>query len=181
MPSAAESDPRLVGFLADLTPLGTQRETWPSGAVLDISAYLTDRMPPMAFVSGVRAVLRNRDAILAFDEPEGTHILPGGRMEDGESPSAALIRELREECGCSVSGAPKLIGFLHLHHITPREAEYARYPYPDFLQLIYLVETTDDPVEGPGEPWVQRPRFVPIAEVDRLSLSAAERALLRDL
>lgn len=57
MPSVAESDPRLDAFLAELTPLGTQREAWPNGAVLDISGYLTDRVPPMELVSGVRALL----------------------------------------------------------------------------------------------------------------------------
>lgn len=176
MPSVAESDPRLVAFLADLAPLGKQRETWPSGAVLDISAYLTDRLPPMDLVSGVRAILRRGDAVLAFDEPEGTHILPGGRIEAGESPVAALHRELREECGCAVLGEPALIGFLRLHHVTPRQEEY-RYPYPDFLQLIYLVDTVDDASEGADEPLVRRPRFVPVAEIDGLRLAPAERGL----
>ncbi|HEX9437916.1 MAG TPA: NUDIX domain-containing protein [Candidatus Limnocylindria bacterium] len=180
MGSDAPSDPRLLAFVADLTPTGTQRETWPSGVVLDITGYLTERLPPMDLVSGVRAILRKGDAVLAFDEPEGTHILPGGRIEAGESPLDALVRELREECACTVAAEPRLIGFLRFRHVTPKDERY-RYPYPDFLQLIYVAETIDDPLEGSDEPLVLRPRFVPLSEMHRLPLAPAERGLLRAL
>lgn len=173
-------DPRLAALLSELTPIGTQRETWPGEVVLEITGYLTERLPPLDLVSGVRAILRNGDAVLAFDEPEGTHILPGGRIEDGESPADALVRELREECACSISGEPRLVGFLRFRHVTPRPDGY-RYPYPEFLQLVYVAETRDDPMEGGDEPLVRRPRFVPLSEVDRLPLAPAERGLLKAL
>lgn len=178
MRSAPESDPRLLAFLADLTPLGTQRETWLSGAVLEISSYLTDRLPPMDLVTSVRAVVRKGDAVLAFDDPlGGTHIVPGGRLEPGESRIAALTRELREEVGCTAIGDPTLIGSLHLHHVTPRPELYP-YPHPDFLQLVYVVQMTGDAVERTDDPFVLRPRFVKFSEIDGLSLPPAERGLL---
>ncbi len=50
---------------------------------------------------------------------------PGGKMEAGESPEVALIRELREEIGVSVK--------------VGRAWEVLFHPYPDFdlLMLIY--------------------------------------------
>jgi ADP-ribose pyrophosphatase YjhB (NUDIX family) len=174
----AATDPRLAAFFADLMPVGSQRERWPSGIVLDLSAYVTDRMPPPDLVSGVRAILRRGDAVLAFEEPlEGTHILPGGQLEGAEAPLDGLARELREETGCTISGEARYLGVLRFHHVTPRHEGY-RYPYPEFLQLLYVVDTNDDAVEGADEPWVRRPRFVPLAEADRLPLSRAERGLL---
>jgi len=177
----AESDPRLVAFIQNLVPVGAQRETWPSGAVLDITAFLTERAPPLDLVTGVRAILRNGDSILAFEDPtERTHILPGGRLEQGESPIACLKRELREECGCVTVGEPRYIGFLRFHHVTPRQVGY-RYSYPDFLQLLYLADTANEAVEGSDEPWVQRPRFVPLSHLDQLPLLPTERGLLKVL
>lgn len=48
--------------------------------------------------------------VLVQQRPEGTSMaglweFPGGKMETGETPEAALIRELAEELGISVTGA----------------------------------------------------------------------------
>jgi hypothetical protein len=69
---------------------------------------------------------------------------------------------------------------MRFRHVTPRPEGY-RYPYPDFLQLLYVAETSDEAVEGHDEPWVRRPRFVSLSELDALPLAPAERALLRAL
>jgi 8-oxo-dGTP diphosphatase len=46
-------------------------------------------------------VPRGRTLLLAQEaDPEGTHwCLPGGGVEEGETPEAAALRELWEECG----------------------------------------------------------------------------------
>ncbi len=61
----------------------------------------------------VAAVIRDADGrILLARRPEGSHMgglweFPGGKIEPGEAPAAALERELEEELGLSaVIGAP---------------------------------------------------------------------------
>lgn len=102
---------------------------------MDISSYFTERLPPMDLVTSVRAIVRKGDAVLAFDDLSGTHVVPGGRLEPDESPIAALTRELREEVGLTAIGEPTLIGLLHLHHVTPRPEIYP-YPHPDYTSSI---------------------------------------------
>ena len=41
-------------------------------------------------------------------ETAGRWELPGGKVEDGETPDAALVREVREELGCEIA----VIGWL---------------------------------------------------------------------
>ena len=56
----------------------------------------------------VCAILVREDRLLLAQRPEGKHLalkweFPGGKVEPGEEPAAALIRELQEELGCSVN------------------------------------------------------------------------------
>ena len=55
----------------------------------------------------VCAIIIRDNHILLAQRPEGKHLalkweFPGGKVEPGEEPAAALIRELREEMGCTV-------------------------------------------------------------------------------
>jgi 8-oxo-dGTP pyrophosphatase MutT (NUDIX family) len=59
---------------------------------------------------GVRAIVVHRDQkvlLLRHTYRDGWH-LPGGGIERGESPEAAVIREVREEANVFVEGRPKL-------------------------------------------------------------------------
>lgn len=51
-------------------------------------------------------ILRERQVMLA-QRPEGKHLalkweFPGGKVEPGEAPEVAMVRELQEELGCTV-------------------------------------------------------------------------------
>jgi 8-oxo-dGTP diphosphatase len=56
---------------------------------------------------------------------------PGGKVEPGESPEAALVREIREELDCAVAVGPIY------------EVVFHAYPAFDLLMLVYRAQITD--------------------------------------
>ena len=67
----------------------------------------------------VSALIRRDGRILLVreigpDDAEPSWMLPGGRVEEGESMLQALRRELREETGLELSGEPLLAFVVHL-------------------------------------------------------------------
>ena len=91
--------------------------------------------------------------ILVTQRPEGKQLaglweFPGGKLEIGERPEAALIRELAEELGIVVK-EPCLAPLT-----------FASYPYPDFhlLMPLYICrrwEGTPRSAEGQAMKWVR--------------------------
>ena len=175
--------PRLgVADLAEIlamTPDAAEQWHWPTiGQDFDVKAFLTTIDPPPELVVSVRALARRGDEVFLFESEGGAHVLPGGRREPGESPGAALVRELREETGCTISGTPRRLGLLHLHNLSPwRHDPRYKYPYPDSLQWVFRVEVTGEALPS-DDPFVDNGRFVSIEEARRLVSSAVERLFL---
>ncbi|UOK69556.1 NUDIX domain-containing protein [Ancylobacter polymorphus] len=72
---------------------------------------------------GVRAVVRDQDGaflLLRHTYVPGWH-LPGGGVDRGESAADAVVRELFEEAGITVTAAPRLHGLLLNHHLGARD------------------------------------------------------------
>ena len=66
----------------------------------------------------VCATIVRAGRILLARRPAGKHLplkweFPGGKVEPGEEPAAAIIREIREELGCEVVITRALSPFLH--------------------------------------------------------------------
>lgn len=81
----------------------------------------------------VAAVVVRDGRVLLTRRLEGQHLaglweFPGGKLEGGESPQEALVRECREECGIEVE-----VGEIV-------DVTYHRYPEKDVLLLFYRCE-----------------------------------------
>ena len=95
-----------------------------------MAATAADPKPSLILVAAV--VLVDTDGrVLLAQRPEGKQMaglweFPGGKVDPGETPEAALIRELREELGIDVA-ASCLAPFT-----------FASHAYPDFHLLMPL-------------------------------------------
>jgi len=151
----------LARFLATRTPLTEEQAVWGGGESaprlrFSISAYLDDQRPPPSYVTSVRGLIFRGDLVLVVRNRLVTHIWPGGR------------REVLEETGCRIAMAAQL-GFLHFHHLSPKPPSYA-YPYPDFMQLVYVAEARAFVSEARHlDDYELEAVFRPVAEVTRLS------------
>src|SRR5215207_379821 len=104
MARSASSVPPGVGkldkYLAQHT-VGWQGDaSWANGAIrLHLAAYATDVAPPPELVTSVRGVVFRGDEVLVLTNRHATHVVPGGRREEGETPAQTLAREVLEEAG----------------------------------------------------------------------------------
>ena len=109
-------------------------------------------MTPENRFTVVAAVISDVEGkILLARRPEGTHMaglweFPGGKVEDGESYSEALVRELNEELGISVEIGQPLTFAIH----TEKDLE--------ILLLFFsatIIAGRPRPLEGQEIMWVR--------------------------
>ena len=107
---------------------------------------------PILLVAAV-ALIDADGRVLLAERPAGKHLaglweFPGGKVQPGETPEVALIRELAEELGIDV----------HASCLAP--FTFASHAYPDFhlLMPLYLCRKwkgTPTPQEGQVLKWVR--------------------------
>jgi 8-oxo-dGTP diphosphatase len=135
----------------------------------------TDQTLPVVLVAAV-ALVDVDGRVLIARRPEGKPMaglweFPGGKVDDGESPEAALIRELAEELGIDVTASC-------LAPLTFASHAYATF---HLLMPLYVCRVWDGAVralEGQQLAWVRPNRLkdypMPPADVPLI-------AMLRDL
>ena len=75
---------------------------------------------PAAPIPVVAAIIERGGRVLLAQRPGHKHLpfkweFPGGKVEPGESPEAAVIREIREELGCEIGVVAGLPCFTHTY------------------------------------------------------------------
>jgi 8-oxo-dGTP diphosphatase len=121
-------------------------------------------MQPSLPVVVVAGLIERDDDVLLATRPAGSHLehtweFPGGKLGPGESPEAALRREIWEELGIQV----EVGGIFHIHYHV-----YASGPV---LLLVYrccLVSGEPRGLEGQACAWVPRGSMLemPLAPAD---------------
>src|ERR1700674_414517 len=139
------------------------------------AATAAEAARPIVLVAAV-ALIDADGRVLLAQRPEGKHLaglweFPGGKVQLGETPEAALIRELEEELGIDVE-ASCLAPFT-----------FASHAYPEFHLLMPLYvcrKWSGIPIarEGQRLAWVRPARLgdYPIPPADKPLV-----AMLRDL
>lgn len=126
---------------------------------------------PPRVIRVAAAVVREEDRFLLTQRPPGTHgagfwEFPGGKLEPGESPEQALVREVREELGTELRVEA------HLRTL--------RHDYPDRrVQLEFLLSRIEGPPPRPLE--VAALGWYPPEEMAGLPILPADLPLVDDL
>jgi ADP-ribose pyrophosphatase YjhB (NUDIX family) len=125
----------------------------------------------------VRAVVVHGTSILVLsDRDEACHVVPGGRIEPGESWLETVRREVLEETGLTIQVEHQIAVIASTHQL-PRTQDY-RCPYPTFLQVVYLAISCDPAQLLVQDEWVSRGAFVAIPDIAGHMLPPIQMALV---
>ena len=80
-------------------------------------------MDPVAAIPVVCAVIERDGRVLVAQRPAHKHLplkweFPGGKVEPGEAPEAAIVREIREELACDILITRALPRFTHAYAVV---------------------------------------------------------------
>jgi len=117
-------------------------------------------------VDVVCAILKREETVMIARRPEGKKLgglweFPGGKVEPGERPEAALHRELHEELGCEVQIVRELPACEHVY-------DWGSIRLIPFVCQLTARSTEPHPHEHSALAWVT------LAELSRYDLAPAD-------
>lgn len=135
---------------------------------------MNPQLNPLPIRMVVAAALIDRDGrVLLAERPAGKHLagtweFPGGKVEAGETPEAALIRELHEELGIDTEASC----------LAP--ATFASHTYEDFhlVLMLYVCRKWRGTPHGHDG---QRLRWERINDLFSIDMPPADRPLIGTL
>jgi len=138
-----EPDMELQEYIDGLDFVSSEQAIWEPGKVgFEIRAAFTQSLPPISTVTSVRCVLIQSDNIMTVTDPERIHVLPGGRIEEGESYMETLRREIGEETGYTIANS-RMIGILLFKHLFSIPESWNPKHYPYFVNLVFCADAID--------------------------------------
>jgi len=122
----------------------------------------------MKYVDVVGAAIIKDGKLFVAQRPEGKEVglkweFPGGKIEEGESPKEALVREIMEELGTLIEVK---------HYIAT-----VRYQYPDFHLTMHVFRCT---LAGPEPELTEHvaSKWITAQEIDSLDWAPADYKIL---
>lgn len=148
-----------------------------------LETFLTDEMPPIKECSAAYVFVFKDGALLQTELQEGERPqrqldIPGGHIDENETPEDAAIRETFEETGVLIQ-QPKLVAYSKVS-ISSEKPERYRYPYPASYMLFYKTDSFEEfPFNGNEE--VHGRVWLPVNESEKSEWCVKNRTLLTEI
>lgn len=121
-----------------------------------------------------KIVFRVGSDLLVFRARDGAHYLPGGHLDYGEHPLAALQRELMEEMGYALPAEPVTLGAWT--HVNADEDSHR-------ITVAYLLDLPSKPdfqwIANDSSEGFEEFVWIPTDQIDAVSINPRFRRLLR--
>jgi len=127
----------------------------------EIALILDDQLPPIPAITSALALAFDGERILMTNLRQRGWDIPGGHIEPGETPEAAMRREVMEEAGAQLTDV-QLLGYQRIRLLGQVPDGY-RYPHPDSYQILYLAHVAELAAFSATEEASQRAFFTPTA------------------
>ena len=125
----------------------------------EIALILDEQLPPASLTTSALALAFRGQQILMTNLNSRGWDIPGGHIEVGEDPEAAMRREVIEETGATLDQV-RLLGYQRIRLLAPCPPSY-RYPYPESYQVLFVATIADLPDFLPTEETQERALFAP--------------------